>query len=936
MQWCWSPTAGDPSQQPGFREESRLGDMLSVESHAGVDDYLLHELSDTNEVTYDFYEQNCPYQRIGFSNSLQPNSKMFRLVEEFSDGLVYKGDSFGDHSYIDADQSRECSSLCRCRLHDQTPEAFTFTAYKSPTRLAVTVNSIHLYSELINAIGLECIQLEAPGQGAVVNGLVLLKHYQTLSAHLNTLSLSLAGNPTTHSLILEMTLLIHGFLLDGEIFRSYGYEDLYEDAFLTFEHWKEFQQARLERDISSLEEGYYAIDETSHFEESSMPPAQADPPDRAREVHPIDIHMDENPTALSEPIPGLVSDSDAQSSPSTLTLPEIEMQFIAPLAESITQDHQGDQQSLYRFAERENANFSVWSLAEKREPDREPVLRPGQGFLAAPDSDGNWYDGRITAAAKIGDELMVRFLLYNGVVVDSSKPLAEAAKAGHEPVVRLLLDHGAVINGVRDRYGYSQSPLAEAAKAGHKSVVRSLLDRGADIDDRGYRKSKSPLNEAVKAGHESIVRLLLDRGANVNGVATDSSETPLAKAVKAGDESIFRLLLDRGAASVIKIIAEYSDSESTIRSFRRSVVQRALTARQPTLGDRRLPHESNYDPQHYIECKQRLQTLYKEFGEQCLKLTEEAENALTSFRDLAKGFRGHREAWARGIKTLRNLCNGRLPRNLDDAIAFLCISKAISKTLDANGACDYTNQFLSDLDRWQVLFSPDATALGAYREAVRMMWGIVLDKDVLCSVQASKLETLTYFQALASTLVRQTSRLLNIRSTSDKGLESSQRRWRLRRNQNPPDLETSYGLPDSSLSGQCLPPSGATNSKPPDPVTPPKGTSLRRDINRDNSSAKMNPIVVLLMAGAIFAIVLLFLKRQRNASVEVNCKDWKSQQFDVKHATNHIVNRLQQITPASASAVVKLQAKLSYILEFGIITRFSELRQAFVDITCSS
>lgn len=75
--------AENSGRWPGFVEENHLNGMFSVESHAGVDDYLPPELGDTNEASCDLYEQNCPYQRVKFSNGLQPIPKMFRLVEEF-------------------------------------------------------------------------------------------------------------------------------------------------------------------------------------------------------------------------------------------------------------------------------------------------------------------------------------------------------------------------------------------------------------------------------------------------------------------------------------------------------------------------------------------------------------------------------------------------------------------------------------------------------------------------------------------------------------------------------------------------------------------------------------------------------------------------------------------------------------------------------------
>ncbi len=181
------------------------------------------------------------------------------------------------------------------------------------------------------------------------------------------------------------------------------------------------------------------------------------------------------------------------------------------------------------------------------------------------------------------------------------------------------------------------------------------------------------------------------------------------------------------------------------------------------------------------------------------------------------------------------------------------------------------------MDRWQILFEADATSLDAYKEAVRLMWGIELNQRVNGSEKALPLETLVYFQALASALVNQTRELFTHPCNSNsKGLERSQECWRQRFSQNSSNSENNRSFLGSQSSRKTstqvfeakdpkhpdpqYPDPQLSDPQPPDPQLPQKEYVLRERVNRDISSAEMSPVVALLMASAIFAIVLLFLK----------------------------------------------------------------------------
>jgi hypothetical protein len=135
----------------------------------------------------------------------------------------------------------------------------------------ITIFSDALYAKL-RGYKLEGFQGEILGQERTVNGLVLLKHYLFLKDQTNTLRCAESPEyPTTQTLLLEMELLVDGLLEDGEVFKSFGYEELYERKVLDFGLWKKFQLDKFERVLSEIKEDFYEIDE----EEDKCPLVEA-------------------------------------------------------------------------------------------------------------------------------------------------------------------------------------------------------------------------------------------------------------------------------------------------------------------------------------------------------------------------------------------------------------------------------------------------------------------------------------------------------------------------------------------------------------------------------------------------------------------------------------------------------------------------------------
>ncbi|KAG6980738.1 Ankyrin-2 [Fusarium oxysporum f. sp. conglutinans] len=78
------------------------------------------------------------------------------------------------------------------------------------------------------------------------------------------------------------------------------------------------------------------------------------------------------------------------------------------------------------------------------------------------------------------DTAAINLLLKYGAKVENSGALAAAARRGNEPMMRYLLEKGARPDSDAPSVGTGASPLHVAVKAGHVGVARILMQHGAD------------------------------------------------------------------------------------------------------------------------------------------------------------------------------------------------------------------------------------------------------------------------------------------------------------------------------------------------------------------------------------------------------------------------------------------------------------------------
>ncbi|KAL6902628.1 ankyrin repeat-containing domain protein [Trichoderma evansii] len=445
-----------------------------------------------------------------------------------------------------------------------------------------------------------------------------------------------------------------------------------------------------------------------------------------------------------------------------------------------------------------------------------------------------------------GNLVVVRYLVKTDRKENFSA-LAAAASKGHFAIVRYLVEAGAIVNPdtrhlAADRYRREclqecSTPLAVAASNGHLAIVRYLVAAGANVNpDLRHRAAGDSDDSNGKIGWCSLQHY-----------------SPLAAAAKSRRSEVTQFLSSMGATLLEgeDMIQDYrlswipfDDTGTTCFDGADTTVGEFLeNIRQSAVIDMKDPAVAAIQAQ---ERKTMTRRLLAKVANSCERLLDAGtvQDASTSLIAFVGQVSTSSSVWKSGTRAIRDICEGYMPRRLSDVVSALQVANAMRSVIPSSQLECSKKEFVNDIPRWAALLRPDDQRL--FFEIASHLWGI--PASTTTQKEASNFaRPLMVLQYLVSHLVR-TSGLF------DHGFGNPRGSYRLQtlRQQNLSVLRYNRScerrLPLTEW--HPLPTQGpqeslqTNNPSPPDP---------------EEKQFSILARITMLMAGAIFSAILLYL-----------------------------------------------------------------------------
>lgn len=236
----------------------------------------------------------------------------------------------------------------------------------------------------------------------------------------------------------------------------------------------------------AVDNGRYAAIQSEKTTKEKESPEVASSIPRLNNINIFDAMLEETPTFVLGPMPGISSLSDESSTPNNLQRHQEEV------SEEILQRSR-------QFQEQEltvTQNFlPAMTLSTERitrtntSTTRSPTPRLGTG---TPES------------------VQRAYLAQN----QGKTALHISVERGNLEIVQFLLLYGIDVN---KRDGSGRTALHYAARSPHLEIVSELLAAGADLEARD-KEGRTPLHAAADADCEPVIRFLVAEGADLNAV----------------------------------------------------------------------------------------------------------------------------------------------------------------------------------------------------------------------------------------------------------------------------------------------------------------------------------------------------------------------------------------------------------------------------------
>ncbi|KAL7929514.1 hypothetical protein V8C35DRAFT_315454 [Trichoderma chlorosporum] len=485
--------------------------------------------------------------------------------------------------------------------------------------------------------------------------------------------------------------------------------------------------------------------------------------------------------------------------------------------------------------------------------------------------NGNEHQTPLARAIKYHHTHIVDYLLRAGANMLQNKYLMllpqflKAKQAELSAILERFI--AGMCNGTRDRL------LSRAVSEGNLEIVRCLVEAGVNVNPdtrhcasseaflKCNREHSSPLAVAASNGHLEIVRCLVAAGANVRCHRDSSTEriwgrrcarprySPLAAAAKSNRTEVAQFLISIGATLL--------QGEGNIYKSGGSY----LLCRPMSVGESHRMIASKHS--EAIDCpavaaiqarqrKAMARRLLAKVANSCEKLLDAItmKNASAGLIAFVDQVGTSASVWRSGTRAIRDICGGYMPRRLSDIVSALQVANAMRLGVPRSRRLYSKKEFVNDIPRWAALLSPDDQ--GLFLEIASYLWGIPASTIAPEKADSSP-GPLMLLQDLVSHLVR-TYGLFQGGSGNSGG---SYRLQSLRKQMHPSARRRTYTCEKRPTLAEWhpLPTQAAQESpyviahKPPDP---------------EDEEFSILARITVLMAGAIFGAVLLYLCLSRH------------------------------------------------------------------------
>jgi hypothetical protein len=528
-------------------------------------------------------------------------------------------------------------------------------------------------------------------------------------------------------------LFMQDFLLDLDLWSSFGFEDLYEQGILSASHWQDMQNWSTERRIDDLESFVDPDVETEDEYDYS--------------------------TGIGETIATGFQDGD-------------EWLWYAA--------RYGDTNRIRQHLSRRTHLVDASCLTVALQLGHIDAFWVLFSFGAAVQGDPTrWMKGPIFAAAQLGNLEAVQSLIQQANVHSRSllqivklchKPLAGAVSGGHKAIVSYFVSLGADV----------KSRGAQRDLMSHGHIVRYLLDTDV-IPSRSYCAEQA-LRWTIERNDLEVFSMLLDYGVRPSGGRYYSSQRIAERLGRVEMLNLIQLKWgahDENTGSGIIWLNRSDFGFTTTTSATEAEASRLLALWPPYPYFERNPYNrglratlkktahtfkvSDHCPLlARIKARERLATkarLREHLIVMHAKFLERTSTPDSSYKlsMFVECIGTAQKIWKRGFDAIRRLLNNQIPSNLQEVFSCVQLSRSMRSTIDELAEVEDPEPdevFLAELDRWGLIV-PD-NERGVYVEIARVVWGksgdtgeILEEADMWFREQ----ETLEYFQKLMTSLI---------------------------------------------------------------------------------------------------------------------------------------------------------------------------------------